>query len=66
MFDLIIGFDAAKHMPGDQVRVTLGVQCDFSRVPLWHTITMEVTEERKEIESITEAEAVERVYSKSR
>ena len=33
MFDPLIGFDLAKHMAGDQIRITLGVRCDFSRVP---------------------------------
>ena len=37
MFDPLIGFDAAKYMSGDQIRVTLGVRCDFSRVPLCHS-----------------------------
>ena len=39
LLDLIIGFDAAKHHPPDQVRVTLGAQCDFSRLPLTHLVT---------------------------
>ena len=76
MFEPLIGFDLAKHMSGDQIRVTLGVRCDFSRVPLYHSITMEVTEERKaklsallqsyiDTGSITEAEAG-RLYGKSR
>jgi len=76
MFEPLIGFDLAKHLSGDQVRITLGVRCDFSRVPLYHSVTMEVTEERKaklsallqsyiDTESITEAEAG-RLYSKAR
>ena len=75
MFEPLIGFDLAKHMCGDQIRITLGVRCDFSRVPLYHSITMGVTEERKaklstllqsyiDTESITEAEAG-RLYGKS-
>ena len=76
MFDPLLGFDAAKHLCGDQIRITLGVRCDFSRVPLRHSITMEATEERKAklaalmqsyitTESITEAEAG-RLYGKAR
>ena len=44
----LIGFDPAKHQPPDQTPVTLGVRCDFSRVPLNGAIWMEVTEERKQ------------------
>ena len=44
----LIGFDPAKHQLPDQRPVTLGVRCDFSRVPLNGVIWMEVTEERKD------------------
>ena len=44
----LIGFDPAKHQSADQKPVTLGVRCDFSRVPLNGIIWMEVTEERKD------------------
>ena len=43
----LIGFDPAKHQLPDQKPITLGVCCDFSRVPLNGIIWMEVTEERK-------------------
>jgi hypothetical protein len=47
LLEPLIGFDAAKHVLSDQRPVTLGVRCDFSRVPLNGAIWMEVTEERK-------------------
>ena len=49
----LIGFDVAKHELSDQRPVTLGVRCDFSRVPLNGVIWMEVTDERKRKLAVT-------------
>ena len=46
--DNMIGFDAAKHLVPDQTRVVLGVESDFSRLPLDQHALMAVTEARRE------------------
>eukprot|EP00310_Coccolithus_braarudii_P011596 CAMPEP_0183379174 /NCGR_PEP_ID=MMETSP0164_2-20130417/125291_1 /TAXON_ID=221442 /ORGANISM="Coccolithus pelagicus ssp braarudi, Strain PLY182g" /LENGTH=806 /DNA_ID=CAMNT_0025556753 /DNA_START=1 /DNA_END=2424 /DNA_ORIENTATION=+ len=46
LLNTMIGFDAAKHLLPDQIRVVLGVESDFSRLPLDMHVRMAVSEER--------------------
>ena len=48
LLNTMIGFDAAKHLLPDQVRVVLGVESDFSRLPLNLHVRMAVSAERRE------------------
>ena len=43
-----IDFEDKKHEANDQKPVALGVSNDFSRTPITLTVTMEVTESRKD------------------